>query len=366
MRILIAPDKFKGTLSAEQVCSILSDAWRESGHDIISCPLADGGEGTARILTGACGGQMMRAKVHDALMRPVSAEYGLSPDGKTAFLELSSASGLWRLNPEERNPERTTTYGTGELIRSASEAGAVRIMIGCGGSATNDGGLGMAQALGFRFMDESEKEVPPVITEVHRIRRIVSPDVLVSGRATFEVISDVENILTGTGGASATFGPQKGADPDMVVRLDRQLTLWGGLLDEYSGTDVSELRGAGAGGGFTAGAVALLKASTRSGIDVVMEATGLEDRIRDADLVITGEGQLDDQSRQGKAVSGVARLCRKWNKPLRAVCGRNLLDGHALRDIGIQRVISLSEVAGYAAWTDPSGSLRTAAAGLLD
>jgi len=367
MRILIAPDKFKGTLSAEEVCAVLSSTFIRSSVTVQVCPLADGGEGTAVVLTNASGGRLIKVWAHDPLMRPVQAEYGISADGKTAFLELAAASGLWRLRPEERNPERTTTFGTGELIAHALSSGIRDIIIGCGGSATNDGGLGMAAALGFVFRDEAGNEVPPWVTEIPRIACIEKPVQGFPAGGHIRVISDVINPLTGPRGATATFGPQKGADQPTLERLESCMKAWGKLLGSFAGKNVDSIPGAGAGGGFTAGAIALMGATSESGSAVVMEKVALRELILASDLVITGEGQLDGQTLEGKCVQGVASICKALGVPLVVICGTNRMTKEELLQLGAGQVISLAELAGSAtaAHSAPREWLEAAGRGIM-
>ena len=347
MKVLIAPDKFKSGLSAFEVAACIENALQPFGIETEVCPLADGGEGTGTILTNLCGGKILTARVHDPLMRTVEASFGLSPDGKTAFIEMSQASGLWRLKREEYNPEITTTYGTGELIVRSLELGAVKVVLGCGGSATNDGGAGMAAALGWKFFDFADQEFIPTGGTLVNLQRI--EDNLVHPRirqVSFTVISDVTNPLTGSNGAAYTFGPQKGADVNSVKRLDEGLIHLDRIFSKYSGRSFDSLPGSGAGGGMGAGARFFLNAEWVQGIHYVIQASGLEEKIKESDLVITGEGKLDHQSLQGKVVSGVSMLCKKHQRPLWVICGINELDGEEIRLLGAERIISIGNLAG--------------------
>jgi glycerate kinase len=366
MKILIAPDKFKSGLSAFEVAECIDRALKLPGIETEICPLADGGEGTGRILTKLCGGKIFTAKVSDPLMQSVEASFGLSPDGKTAFIEMSQASGLWRLNKATYDPGRTTTYGTGELILRALESGASEVVLGCGGSATNDGGAGMAAALGWKFFNDSGADFIPTGFTLKDIRSIsdekVHPLVKAAG---FTVISDVTNPLTGPQGAAYTFGPQKGADAEMVIRLDEGLIHFVSLIARMAGKSFDSVAGAGAGGGMGAGAMFFLNAKPERGIDYIIRASDLERKVLDADLIITGEGKLDHQSLHGKVVSGIAELSQKHQKPFWVVCGVNALGNDALSRLGAERVISLTEVAGSpeesvsrpAFWTEKAVSM---------
>ena len=347
MKVLIAPDKFKSGLSAFEVAACIESALQPFGIQTEVCPLADGGEGTGTILTNLCGGKILSARVHDPLTRPVEASFGLSPDGKTAFIEMSQASGLWRLKREEYNPEVTTTYGTGELIVRALESGAVKVVLGCGGSATNDGGAGMAAALGWKFFDSAGKEFIPSGGTLKNIRSVSGEAVHPLLRSSaFTVISDVTNPLTGPHGAAFTFGPQKGADKNSVIKLDEGLMHLDKVIAQLSGKSFDIIPGAGAGGGMGAGAMYFLNAVPEQGIHFVIRASDLERKILNADLVITGEGKLDHQSLQGKVVSGISGLCKKHYKPFWIICGINELGPEAFDNLGAAQVISLSEIAG--------------------
>ena len=347
MKVLIAPDKFKSSLTARQVSEIIQKTLSVKGITTEVCPLADGGEGTAAILTELCGGRMVAVTVHDPLMRLISASYGISPDGSKAYIEMAQASGLWRLKKEEYDPGRTTTWGTGELIIHALESGARQIILGCGGSATNDGGCGMAAALGWKFFDEAGESFIPSANSLHRITDIsaeqFSPFVKT---ASFKVISDVTNPLAGPHGAAFTFGSQKGATPETVIKLDEGLRWLDKIFQKISRRSYDNLPGAGAGGGMGAGARFFLNAEWEQGIDFLIKASGFEQKIRTADLVISGEGKLDHQSIHGKVVSGVAALCRKHYRPLWVVCGINELSTNELEDFGINRVLSTVSVSG--------------------
>lgn len=347
MKVLIAPDKFKSSLTAGQVSEIIQRALSVCGITSEVCPLADGGEGTAAILTELCGGRMVAVNVHDPLMRPISASYGVSPDGSTAYIEMAQASGLWRLKKEEYDPGRTTTWGTGELIIHALESGARQIILGCGGSATNDGGCGMAAALGWKFFDEAGESFIPSGNSLNLIADISADQLYPFVKtASFKVISDVTNSLTGSHGAAFTFGPQKGATPETVIKLDEGLLWLNKIFQKISCKSYDNLPGSGAGGGMGAGARFFLNAEWEQGIDFLIKASGLEQKICNADLVVSGEGKLDHQSIHGKVVSGVATFCKKYNRLLWVVCGTNELSADELEDFGINRVLSTVSVSG--------------------
>ncbi len=312
-RVLIAPDKFKGTLRADEAADALAAGWRsvDARAVIDRVPVADGGEGTLDTLVAALGGEIRRATVSGPLGDPVSAEYGLleTPDGTQAVVEMARASGLDLLAESRRDPKRTTTRGTGELIAAACRDGAARVLVCIGGSATNDAGAGMAQAVGVRLLDEGGRDLPPGGAALERLAEIDMGglDPAVAG-AEVAVACDVDNPLTGPQGASATYGPQKGASPQDVALLDRALGHFAAVVHRDLGLDLREVPGAGAAGGLGAGLVAFLGAKLRAGFDLVAEALRLEARMGAADVVITGEGRFDRQSLRGKAPAGVLRL----------------------------------------------------------
>ncbi len=323
MKVLIAPDSFKDCLEAAEVARYLAQGISRVVPDaeINRIPLADGGEGFVQTMLSALGGDRIVVPVADPLMRDVAAFYGILPDG-TAVIEMAAASGIEHLSRAERNPLITSTYGTGQLMLDAMQRGCRKIMIGIGGSATNDGGVGMATALGYRFLNEQGQEVPFGGGSLHQIKRIDFSSVnhLVGETAVY-VACDVNNPLTGPRGASAVYGPQKGATPDLVRQLDDNLTHLATLLRKYLNVDVLELPGGGAAGGLGAGLVAFCGGRLQAGFDIVKEQTRLEEAVRTADIVLTGEGKMDRQTAQGKTPWGVAQLARQYNKPLYAFAG---------------------------------------------
>jgi glycerate 2-kinase len=324
MRVLIAPDKFKGSLSALGVAEAMAEGVRlaDPGVEVTLFPLADGGEGTAEILTFHTGGQLVEAEVRDPLFRPINASFGLSGDGRRAFIEMATASGLPLLRPEERNCFHTTTLGTGELVLAAIRQGARHIILGIGGSATNDAGIGMASALGYRFLDGAGEPLAPVGRNLGHIRRIDASQLLFDpGEVTVHVACDVDNPLHGPQGASWVYGPQKGASPAELEELDRGLAHFAGLVEDTFGQAVAEVPGAGAAGGLGAGALLFLRAALTPGIDLVMAQTRLAEQLAGIDLILTGEGKLDRQTLSGKVVKGVCDLARPRGIPVAALCG---------------------------------------------
>ena len=346
MNILIAPDSFKDCLSARGVAAALErgirNIWPDA--DCTLLPMADGGEGTVDSLVDATGGRRVEVTVLDPLMREIVSWYGLTGDGNTAVIEMAAASGLELLHKEERDPWITTTFGTGQLIGDALDRGVDTILLGIGGSATNDGGAGMAQALGVRFSGKSgwlQVQGGGALGEVERIHmdgldeRIKDTRILVA--------CDVDNPLTGPQGASAVYGPQKGADRNMVGLLDRNLVHFAALIRDQLGKEVDPVPGAGAAGGLGAGLMAFLDAQLTSGFDMVSGVTRLEERIREADLVITGEGRMDAQTRFGKTPSGVARMARKHGKPVIGVTGSLDPGAGILYELGFDVLMPIQE-----------------------
>ncbi len=324
MVILLAPDSFKDCLTAREVAEAISEGMkRVVPHAHFSfAPMADGGEGTVESVIDATGGSLVRIQVKDPLMREIDSFYGITGDGKTAVIEMAAASGIELLKPGERNPWITSTFGTGQLIKDALEKGCEKILLGIGGSATNDCGAGMAEALGVRFAGSRGESIGPGGGSLDRVENIHMEglDSRIKG-ARIKVACDVTNPLTGPSGASAVYGPQKGADPEMVSKLDGNLKHFAGMIRDQLGKKVSQVPGAGAAGGLGAGLMAFLDADLMKGFDMIAESVGLEERIREADLVITGEGKLDEQTQFGKTPFGVAQLAKRYGKPVIAVAG---------------------------------------------
>jgi glycerate 2-kinase len=319
MKILIAPDKFKGSLDAREVADNIATGLRAvlPEASIETMPVADGGEGTADVIRQACGGEQLKCAAHDALGREVEATYVWLADRATAVMEMSAAAGMWRVAPPERDLLRADTFGVGQMIRDASGRGAKEILIGLGGSATNDGGFGMAQALGFRFLaNEHEVETPGELVNVARIEK---PKWSLSG--TIVAAVDVRNPLLGPRGATRTFGPQKGGTQEQLEILERALKQLAHVVAHDLGCDFRDTPGAGAAGGLGFGLMSFCGAKMKSGFDVVAEFIGLRAAIANADVVITGEGRLDEQSLEGKAPAGVARLAREAGKRVFAIVG---------------------------------------------
>lgn len=326
MKVILAPDSFKESLSAVEVvramaCGVTA-ACGDATPVVVALPIADGGEGTVECLVAATDGRLVTTLVMGPLGREVAAQWGMLGDGQTAVIEMAAASGLPLVPPAERNPLRTTTFGTGQLIAAALDAGARRIIVGIGGSATVDGGVGMARALGARFLDAESKDVGHGGGELPRIEHITlgGLDARLS-ETEILVASDVQNPLTGPEGAARVFGPQKGATPDQVEQLDAGLHHLAERLRNDLGRDVEPTPGAGAAGGLGAALMAVLDAELRPGIDLVLDAVDFARHLKGADLVVTGEGRLDGQSLHGKATVGVSHRARDAGVPCVAVAG---------------------------------------------
>ena len=344
MKIVIAPDSFKESLSAPDVAAAIARGWQRvfPNAEILLRPMADGGEGTVDAVLAATGGQRRECTVRGPLGEPVQAHWGWLGEG-TAVLEMAAASGLHWVPRERRDATITSSYGTGELIRAALDAGARRIILGLGGSATNDGGCGLLQALGVRFLDAHDRELPPGGAALARLARIdigAMDSRLLQARV--EIAADVDNPLCGPRGASHVFGPQKGASPQQVEVLDAALGRYASVVAATLGEDHSQLPGVGAAGGLGFAAKAFLHASFRPGIELVAELSGLAEAVQGADLVITGEGRLDSQSLHGKAPVGVARIARAAGVPVIALAG-SLGEGYqAVYEAGIEAAFSLT------------------------
>ncbi|HAU4369548.1 TPA: glycerate kinase [Citrobacter amalonaticus] len=344
MKIVIAPDSFKESLSAMQVATAIEQGFREIYPDAqyVKLPMADGGEGTVESMVEATEGHYHFIDVTGPLGTPVQARWGMLGDGKTAVIEMAAASGLHHVPPEHRNPLLTTSYGTGELILAALDRGVEHIILGIGGSATNDGGAGMLQALGIDLLDEKGDALPEgggalsklaTIDTSHADPRLKTVSITVA--------CDVNNPLCGPTGASAIFGPQKGATEAMVAALDGALAVYGKRLQEFTGRDIMNAPGAGAAGGMGAALLGLLGADLKPGVEIVINALQLECLVADASLVITGEGRLDSQSICGKTPIGVARCAKRYQKPVIALAGGLTQDHQIVHEHGLDAVFSV-------------------------
>jgi glycerate 2-kinase len=342
LRVIVAPQSFKGSADAVAVASAIARGVRRawpSAH-IEEMPLADGGEGTVRALVTATNGSLRTSRVHGPLGREIDAEWGVLGDGTTAVLEMAAASGLPLLKPNERDARITSTRGTGELILAAAASGAHRIVIGIGGSATNDGGAGMARAFGYRFLDREGNELPEGGAALIRLGRIDGQTDPRLVRPSIEVACDVRNPLLGPEGASAIYGPQKGATPEIVRELDAALARFADVVEAFVGRPIRDVPGAGAAGGLGAGLLAFLDARLVSGAELVLRTVRFDERLVGADLVVTGEGRIDRQSGYGKLTGAVAAAARRAGVPVTAVAG-SLGQGH--ERLGLEAIAVASE-----------------------
>ncbi|MED3952508.1 glycerate kinase [Priestia aryabhattai] len=344
MKIVIAPDSFKESLTALHVCEAVEKGIKAHFPDveISKVPMADGGEGTVQSLVDATGGDIIQARVTGPLGKEVEAFYGILGDGNTAVIEMAAASGLHHVPVDKRNPLITTTRGTGELILKALDHKVKHIIIGIGGSATNDGGTGMAKALGAKLLDANGAEIKEGGGSLDQLASIdlTNLDSRLA-EVKVEVACDVDNPLTGETGASAVFGPQKGATPDMVKQLDRNLAHYAAIVGKEMGIHIQSIPGAGAAGGLGGGLLAFLSAELKPGVDIVIKATQLESYIKNADLVITGEGRIDGQTIYGKTPIGVAKTAKKHSVPVIAIAGSIGAGSEAVYEHGISALFSV-------------------------
>jgi glycerate kinase len=345
MKIVIAPDSFKDSLSAQSVADAialgLADVWPEA--QLIKCPMADGGEGTVESILAACEGELRRTKVRGPLGATVDAAWGWLPHNHTAIIEMAEASGLQLVPPGKRDACFSSTFGTGELIRAALDAGAERVILAIGGSATNDGGAGAMQALGVRLLDAQGQTLVPGGLALAKLGRIDLSDIDPRlAEVRFDIAADVTNPLCGPHGASVIFGPQKGASPEQVQQLDDALGHFAERCADVLGRDVKDEPGTGAAGGLGFAATAFLGAQFLAGVEVVAELVGLVEAVQGADLVVTGEGRFDAQTLRGKTPFGVARIARQHGVPVIVIAG-TLGEGYqALYEHGIDAAFSLA------------------------
>ena len=344
MKIVIAPDSYKESLSALEVANAIEQGFREiwPDADYVKLPVADGGEGTVEAMVEATTGRIVEVDVTGPLGEPVTAFYGLSGDERTAFIEMAAASGLEQVPVALRDPLKTTSWGTGELIRHALDAGVDHIIIGLGGSATNDGGAGMVQALGAKLLDAQQNEIGKGGAARDALAQIdisrLDPRL---AACRIEVACDVTNPLIGKEGASAVFGPQKGATAETIDRLDTALAHYAQIIARDLEVDVLELAGGGAAGGMGAALYAFCGAQLRRGIEIVTDALQLDECVADADLVITGEGRIDSQTIHGKVPVGVAKVAKRYNKPVIGIAGSLTADVGIVHEHGLDAVFSV-------------------------
>ena len=324
MKVTITIDSFKGSLSTFQAGKAIAEGIRQvyPHAETTVCPLADGGEGTVDAIIAATGGEMVEVTVHNPIGKRIKSRYGMIPHTKTAIIEMSAAAGITLIDEKDRNPLTTTTYGVGELILDAIAKGCRKFIVGIGGSATNDGGIGMLQALGFAFLDKNGNQVAFGAKGLKDLVKIKTDNAVNAlKQCSFCVACDVKNTLCGENGCSAIYGPQKGATPAMVKDMDAWLGNYAELTKQVIPAADANIPGTGAAGGLGFAFLSYLNATLQSGIDLVIKETELEKYIKDADIVVTGEGRLDGQSSMGKAPVGVAKLAKKYKKPVIAFSG---------------------------------------------
>ena len=347
MKIVIACDSYKDTLTSSEVCESIEKGINKINKDIdiIKVPMADGGEGTATAIHNALGGEIVKVLVHDPLFRKINSSYVYIEETKTAIIEMAKASGLELLELSDRNPMNTSTYGTGDLILDALNKGCNNLFIGLGGSATNDGGIGMAHALGARFYDKSNNEIPLTGKGLLELKRI---DVnFLDSRVkdcNVKIMCDVDNVLHGYNGAAYVYAKQKGANESMIHALDDGLINYANIIKSSLNFDVSNIKGAGAAGGLGAGIITFLNGRIQRGVDVVIDIVKLEEKIKDADLVITGEGRIDYQTKFGKVPYGVTQIAKKHNKPVIAICGSTGEKYEELYNCGVDAIFATTTI----------------------
>ncbi len=344
MKIVVAPDSFKGSVSAKDAAQSIKNGIMKvyKDIDIVCLPMADGGEGIVQSMVDATGGKTIKTKVHGPMFQEVDAFYGILGDGKTVVIEMAAASGLPLVSDDQKNPMTASTYGTGELIKHALDKGCEKIIMGVGGSATNDGGQGMAKALGVVFLDKQGNDIGyggGSLEKLYSIditgmdKRIKNCEVILA--------CDVENPLCGPTGATYIFGPQKGAKDGMLEILDKNLEHYADVIKSTLNVNIKDYPGAGAAGGLGGGAMAFLNAEIRKGVEIVIDMLRLDEHVKDADLVITGEGMMDYQTQFGKTPFGVAKTAKKYCVPVIALVGRIGKGADALYDFGVDSIFSI-------------------------
>ena len=345
-KIIITPDSFKGSLTSMEVANAIEEGIKNviPNCETVKIPIADGGEGTMDTLVNALKGKKIKIKAHDPLMRSIDVEYGLVENNKTAIIEMAIASGLPLLQKEEQNPSKTTTYGTGEIIKDALKRGCRSFLIGIGGSATNDAGTGMLKALGYRFIDKNGKESDGTGKSLQLICSIDDSAIMPELKeAEFKIACDVNNPFSGPNGAAYIFAKQKGADKQMVKDLDNGMESFRKLIEKENKIDLNAIPGTGAAGGLGGGFIAFLNAQLKPGIEMVLNAINFEKYLQNADLVITGEGKLDKQTAMGKAASGILDAAKKHNIPVIAI-GGSIEDIEILIERGFASLFSILSV----------------------
>jgi glycerate kinase len=342
MKIIVAPDKFKGSLDSFEICEAVREGLARANRDlnIITFPMADGGDGFGNIVKHYMQTESVACKTVDALGRAIDSGYEWDPRNRRAIIEMALASGLYLLKDNERDPMLTSTFGTGVLVKDAIEKGALSIILGLGGSATNDAGTGILAALGFTFLNADDDPLEPCGRSLGEIKKIKQPSHLPAIK--FELACDVKNVLYGPTGAAHVYAPQKGANAQQVMALDEGLKNFAQLLVKETGKDVATIPGAGAAGGIAAGLIPFFDVELKSGIEMIIDASNLKNEMPTAQLLITGEGRIDTQSGTGKVVGYMASLAASYNVPCHAICGEATLDVDGLKNLGLQRTVSLT------------------------
>jgi glycerate 2-kinase len=368
MKIIVAPDKFKGSLTSFEACKAISNGIKKANEkaQVIEFPMADGGDGFASVLQHYFKTGTVVCDTVDPLGRNITAFYQWDEKNKIAIIEMAVASGLVLLKEEERNPLLTSTFGTGLIIKHAIENGAQKIILGLGGSATNDGGTGILAALGFQLMDESENLLQASGENLLHIKKIIAPATLTSIK--FEIACDVQNVLYGLQGAAHVYAPQKGANKEQVEFLDNGLKNLADILQEQEGKDISAIRGTGAAGGIAAGLLPFFDVNMKKGIELIAEAGEIEKEIPGAHLVITGEGKIDDQSSEGKVVGYISALAKKYGIPCIGFCGITELDESGIKKLGLKKIIALQDanVSNKEAMNNAAGLLQEKATAVFN
>ena len=344
MKFVLAPDKYKGSLTAFEFCNAVEEGLIKAlgNAEIIKMPLADGGDGTIDVVKHYLKGDIVKVQVNDPLFRTVEAQYLFSRETRISYIEMAEASGLKLLKEDEKNCMLTTTLGTGELIADALQKGAKEIILGIGGSATNDGGIGMASALGFRFLDENKAVLEPKGENLIHIKTIDSSQVNpLLKNVVVKVACDVTNPLYGKNGAAYIYASQKGASNEDLEALDNGLRNYSKIVQSQFGIAAQQIEGAGAAGGMGAGSVVFLNAQLTSGIDLIKELANFDTNIKGADWVITGEGKLDDQTLSGKTISGVIKSAKNQNIPVAALCGSVNISVEIQKKLGLTYAVSI-------------------------
>lgn len=343
MKILVAADKFKGSLSSEIACSSIAAGILQvdASAEVMQFPMADGGDGFATVFQYYLNTQTVTCKIVDPLMRPMDATYQWDKENKTAIIEVASASGLLLLSEQERNPLKTSTYGTGLLIKHAIDKGAEKILLGLGGSSTNEAGTGILAALGFSFIDKAGNVLTPIGKNLQFIDAVISPAIMPG--INFEIACDVQNVLFGENGAAFIYAAQKGATLKDIIVLDKGLQRFSSVIKLQTGKDIADFKGAGAAGGVAAGLMAYFDVKVTSGAQLVIEKSSIIEQLKDCDLIITGEGKLDNQSLYGKVVGVVASLANQQQIPVIALCGKLAIDKKQIKEMGLLAAYGITD-----------------------